>query len=107
MKEKLTWKKFGSIAEDISKLLEEIYPEKYTTNMRLENRKEKIFIDYFRNKKTATSIAPYSLRARENASISMPIKWSELDKIKPDEITIEIALKRLKRKDPWEGFFSN
>ena len=35
----------------------------------------------------------------------MPIKWSELDKVKPDEITIEDAIKRLKRKNPWEDFF--
>ena len=85
--------------------MEETYPDKYTTNIRKENRKGKIFIDYLRNKKGSSSVAPYSLRLKNNASVSMPIKWSELDKIKPDEITIDEALKRLKRKDPWEGFF--
>lgn len=33
----------------------------------------------------------------------MPIAWNELDKVKPDEITIEKAIKRLKRKDPWKN----
>ena len=35
----------------------------------------------------------------------MPIKWNELDKIEPNEIDLKNAIKRLKRKDPWEDFF--
>lgn len=42
---------------------------------------------------------------KKNATVSMPIKWSELYKIAPDSITLKEALKRLKRKDPWENFF--
>ena len=104
-KNKITWKKFEKIAKDIALLMENKYPDKYTTNMSKKERKGKIFIDYLRNKKGATSVAPYSLRIRKKASVSMPIKWSELNKIKPDEITINEAIKRLKRKDPWEDFF--
>ena len=103
--DKISWKNFEKIAHDIAKLMQETYPDKYTINSRKENRKGKIFIDYLRNKKGATSVAPYSLRLRNNASVSMPIKWSELDKIKPDEITIEDAIKRLKKKDPWADFY--
>ena len=106
LKTKVTWQKFEHIALDIATLMEKKYPDKYTTNIRKEKRIGKIFIDYLRNTKGSTSVAPYSLRARNNATVSMPIKWSELDKIKPNEITINDALKRLKRKDPWEGFFS-
>ena len=105
LKTTVTWKKFEKIALDIATLMEKKYPDKYTTNIRKENRKGKIFIDYLRNTKGSTSVAPYSLRARDKASVSMPIRWSELDKIKPNEITINDAIKRLKRKDPWEGFF--
>ena len=104
-KENITAKKFEQISINIAKLLEKMYPEKYTTNMNKEKRKGKIFIDYLRNKKNATSIAPYSLRARKEATVSMPIKWSELYKIKPDDIKMADALKRLRRKDPWTGFF--
>ena len=74
--------------------------------MRKENRKGKIFIDYFRNKKGATSVCPYSLRLKDKATVSLPIKWSELDKIKPDSITIKNIDKYLKRKDPWSNFFA-
>lgn len=105
-KNKVTWQEFKSIAKNIAELMENKWPDKYTSNVRKIRRKGKIYIDWVRNTKGATSIAPYSLRARANAPVSMPIKWSELDKIKPNEITIKEALKRLKRKDPWEGFFT-
>ena len=101
---KITWLKFTNIAQKISLLMVQKYPDRYTTNISKKNRNNKIFIDYLRNKKSATSVAPYSLRARDIARVSMPIAWSELDKIKPNDITIEKALKRLKRKNPWHDF---
>lgn len=100
-----TWKNFRETARNIAKLMEVRWPDKYVSNMRKERRKNKIFIDWVRNTKGSTSIAPYSLRVRDGAPVSMPIKWSELDKIAPNEITLEKALQRLKRKDPWDGFF--
>lgn len=102
---KVTWKKLAKIASDIAKLMEEKWPEKYTSNIRKNSRKGKIFIDWVRNTEGASCIAPYSLRARPGAKVSMPIKWSELDKVSPDGIDIKEAIRRLKRKDPWEDFF--
>lgn len=84
-----TWEKFGEISSQISLLLEEKYPLIFTTNMRKDKREGKIFLDYLRNKKGATCVAPYSLRARKGATISMPIEWSELNKISPNEINIK------------------
>ena len=106
-KNNLTWNKFYKISEDIANILANTYPEFFTTNIRKENRKKKIFIDYLRNQKSATFVAPYSVRLRKNAPVSMPISWRELDKIKPNEITIDKAIKRLKKKDPWENFFTS
>lgn len=106
-KNNLTWNKFYKISEDIANILANTYPEFFTTNIRKENRKKKIFIDYLRNQKSATFVAPYSVRLRKNAPVSMPITWDELDKIKPNEITIDEAIKRLKKKDPWEDFFTS
>lgn len=100
-----SWAKCEKIAKDIADLMVKTYPEKYTTNMRKENRKKKIFIDYFRNKFGATSVAPYSLRLKDKASISCPIYWKELDFISPDGITIKNIKTRLKKKDPWADFF--
>ena len=85
--------------------MERTWPDKYTSNIRKNKRKGKIFIDWIRNTKASTSVAPYSIRLKRKCSVSMPISWKELDKVKPNEITMDMALKRLKRKDPWEGFF--
>ena len=102
-----TWKLAREFAKNVAVLMKTKWPNKYTSNVRKENRKGKIFIDWIRNTKSATSVAPYSLRVRKKARVSMPIKWSELDKVKPDGITMEMAIKRMKRKDPWEGFWGS
>lgn len=105
IKKKMNWEEFRKTAKNIALLMEAKWPNKYTSNIRLKNRKNKIFIDWVRNTRSSTSVAPYSIRLRDKCSVSMPIKWSELDKVEPNEVTIEDALKRIKRKNPWEDFF--
>lgn len=100
-----SWSKCESIAKDISDILVMNFPNKYTTNMRKDKRKRKIFIDYFRNKMGATSVCPYSLRLKSKPTVSCPIFWSELDKIKPDGITLNNINERLKLRNPWYDFF--
>ena len=100
-----SWKETEDIAKRISQIMINNNPNKYTTNMRMNKRKGKIFIDYFRNKKGSTSVCPYSIRLKEPGTVSCPISWSELDKIKPKDITIKTIDKRLKKKDPWNNFF--
>lgn len=99
-----SWKEHRDIAKNIAVLMEKKWPEKYTSNIRKDARKGKIYIDWVRNTRSSTSVAPYSVRMKKGAAISMPIKWTELDKIKPDEIHIEDAIKRLKRKDHGKDF---
>ncbi len=106
IKQNMSWSVFRQTAKNIALLMEARWPDKYTSNMRKETRDGKIFIDWVRNTKSATSVAPYSIRLRKKCRVSMPIKWSELDKVKPDDITMEEAIKRLKRKNPWEDFFN-
>ena len=84
--------------------MESKWPDEYTTNIRKNERQGKIFIDYLRNKKGQTSVAPYSVRARDGATVSAPISWSELDTIAPQDITIKNIDKRLK-KNPWKNYF--
>ena len=99
------WETFSGFARRLAEYMEQKWPERYTSNVRKEKRKGRIFIDWMRNGRGATSIAPYSIRARRDAKVSMPIEWSELDKIAPDGITMVEAEKRLKREDPWADFF--
>ena len=102
---KMNNKKFSNFAKNIALLMEQKYPSKYTSNMNKSKRNNKIYIDWMRNSKGSTSVCPYSLRVRDKCSVSMPIKWSELDKVKPNDIDINEALKRLKRKNPWKDFW--
>lgn len=104
LRSKTTWKNARGIARNIAKLMEATWPDKYTSNMKKSKRKGKIFIDWVRNIKGATSVAPYSIRLRKKVTVSMPIKWNELDKIRPDEITMKKAIERLKLSDPWQDF---
>ena len=100
-----TWDEVRDISKNIAILMETKWPDKYTSNIRKDKRNGKIFIDWVRNTKGATSVAPYSLRIKDKATVSFPIKWSELDKIKPDEINIKKALKKIKERNPWPNFF--
>ncbi len=97
------WKIFHNFSEKIAVLLENKHPEIFTTNIRKVERKNKIFIDFLRNSKSSTCVAPFSLRARENATISMPIRWEDLNKIDPNEITIKNYKDYL--SNAWDEFF--
>lgn len=101
------WDAFNEFARNTAKTMAAMWPDRYTSNVRKNRRINRIFIDWIRNGRGATSIAPYSVRAREGAPVSMPIAWKELDTVTPDGISMEEAVKRLRRKDPWEAFFTS
>lgn len=102
-----TWDTIHDFAKNIANVMEEKWPNRYTSNVRKEKRKGKIFIDWIRNGRGATSVAPYSIRARKGATVSMPISWEELDTTAPYDIDMPKAISRLSYDDPWEGFFEN
>ena len=81
-------------------------PDRYVATATKSKRNNRIFIDYLRNSREATAVAPFSTRARPGAGVSVPIDWSELGRLKSaDQFTMLNVLGRLKRqrKDPWAG----
>lgn len=107
LKPEASWDTVHDFARRVAEVMEQKWPDRYTSNVRKAKRTNKIFIDWIRNGRGATSIAPYSLRARKGAKVSMPIAWDELDKVSPDGIKMQDALLRISEKDPWSDFFQN
>ena len=67
----------------------------------------KILVDYLRNGRGATAVAPYSTRARAGAPVAMPLAWDELEATPASNyFTVDNALQRLDnlKADPWEDF---
>jgi bifunctional non-homologous end joining protein LigD len=66
----------------------------------------KVFVDYLQNSRRRTMVSPYSLRAVQEATVSTPLSWREIEKgIKPTELNISSVVKR--EKDPWKKIFDN
>jgi bifunctional non-homologous end joining protein LigD len=82
------------------------YPDELTVETRVGRRKGRVYLDPFRNGFAQTVVAPYSVRRRPRAPVSMPLEWSELDPgLDPADFNIANALARLERHDPWRDFF--
>jgi bifunctional non-homologous end joining protein LigD len=82
-------------------------PEAYVATMSKAKRKGKIFVDYFRNDYTATSIADFSVRARPGAPVAVPLDWAELEGLRAaNQFAIPDVLERLKRRKPGPARYS-
>ncbi|WP_440224508.1 DNA ligase D [Dokdonella sp. MW10] len=98
------WDAVKRFAQGVAKALSTMHPNEFVAIAGEENRKDKIFIDWLRNGRGATSVASYSLRARESAGVAMPLTWAELSRVKSaDAFDLSSAVARLKRRktDPW------
>jgi bifunctional non-homologous end joining protein LigD len=83
--------------------------EIYTLKISKAEREGKIFLDYLRNQKGATAIAPYSTRARIHAPIATPLAFDELtNDIRDTLFTLKTMAERLRnlKSDPWEDFYN-
>jgi bifunctional non-homologous end joining protein LigD len=102
------WEESKAFTRAVAEDLDRRHPGRFVTTMSKAQRQGRIFIDFFRNGRGATSVAPYSTRARHGAPVSTPLFWDELGPhIGPTSFTVENLPERLARlqNDPWSGFF--
>lgn len=98
------WDAAKDFAESIARAMAEDAPDIYTSTVSKKARNQRIFVDYLRNSREATAVAPYSTRARSGAPVSTPITWDELGPLKAaNRYTVLNIGQRLGRlgKDPW------
>jgi bifunctional non-homologous end joining protein LigD len=102
----MSWPEAKAFWRSVADFLVAAAPDRYIANMSKAARKGKIFVDYLRNDRGATAIAPYSTRARSGAAVSVPITWEELsNKITSAHFSVNNLPARLSKlkKDPWSG----
>lgn len=101
--QKLTWKQAHAACATIAVELARTGRETFTTRMGEQNRKNRIFIDYHRNARSATAVAAYSLRARPHLPASTPIDWRDLESIdSPEDLNYSTLPGLLTTAgDPW------
>lgn len=101
------WDTTKAFAKAISQFLARQMPEHMTATMGPKNRVGKIFVDYLRNARGASTVAAYSVRARPGLPVSVPIARAELQTLRnAQQWDIYTALERAKglKGDPWEGY---
>ncbi|MBA3042748.1 MAG: DNA ligase D [Alphaproteobacteria bacterium] len=107
VKPKTEWPEVKAAMKALADGMAKDSPSDYVSTVTKAKRKGKILIDYLRNGRGATAVAPYSPRARDGAPVSMPLSWEELGpEIGPAHFTIGNAITRLSglAQDPWADF---
>lgn len=103
---RLEWEEAKAFTKAVAEMLQGWGPSRFTTNMSRARRKDKIFVDYLRNGRGATFIAPYSTRRRPGAPVATPVTWDELYAgLDPQAFTVQTVPSRLDglSEDPWAG----
>ena len=103
------WQALKDFCESIADAMASERPERYVATMSKARREGRLFVDWLRNARGATSVTSWSLRARPGAPVAMPLRWDELGKVEgPGAFGIAKALRRAAslRSDPWDGIAS-
>lgn len=108
IKREFNFDEVRKFAASIARILIDHEPDNLTMEMSKSKRGERLFIDTLRNSFSATSVAPYAIRAKDGAPVATPLDWNELDdkSLKPTKYNINNIFKRLEAiEDPWKDYF--
>jgi bifunctional non-homologous end joining protein LigD len=104
-KDKVTWKEAKAFALGVCQWMANENPERYLLNMSKKLRKGKIFLDYLRNDRMATAVAALSPRAREGATVSMPLTWAQVrGDLEPKRYTVRTVPALLAKTKAWQEY---
>ena len=103
--EGLNWEVAKAFARDVCKVMAADAPDRYLINMAKKERTGRIFLDYLRNDRMATAVAPLSPRGRPGAPVSMPVTWTQVKKgLDPKAYTIRTVPPLVKKLKAWEDY---
>jgi bifunctional non-homologous end joining protein LigD len=104
-KDRIDWKVAKAFAQAVCKQMAADSPEHYLLNMSKKQRKGKIFLDYLRNDRMATAVAPLSPRARDGAPVSMPVTWAQVrSDLDPKKFTLRTVPTLISRTKAWADY---
>jgi bifunctional non-homologous end joining protein LigD len=104
-KDRVTWKEAKAFAQGVCQWMANDNPGQYLLNMSKKLRKGKIFLDYLRNDRTATAVAVLSPRARDGATVSMPLSWAQVrGDLDPKRYTVRSVPALLAKSKAWDGY---
>jgi bifunctional non-homologous end joining protein LigD len=101
------WDEVKAFSRAISAHLASTFPKLFAAKMGPRNRIGKIFIDYLRNARGASTVAAYSARARAGMGVSVPVGWDEIPHLESaDQWNIKTVVARVEhlREDPWAAY---
>lgn len=102
---KLTWPEAKGFAHDVCVAMARDHPELYLTKMAKNQRHGRIFLDYLRNDRMATAVAPLSPRARPGATVSMPLTWTQVKAdLDPKRYTLRTVPGFLAKSTAWKDY---
>jgi bifunctional non-homologous end joining protein LigD len=100
--QQLDWEAAKTFARQVCEQMAADSPNAYLINMSKAKRRGKIFLDYLRNDRMSTAVAPLSPRAREGAPVSMPLGWAQVRAaLEPQKFTMRSAERLLKKNNAW------
>jgi bifunctional non-homologous end joining protein LigD len=104
-KTKVTWTEAKDFCREMCERIAADAPDKFVVNMAKAKRKGRIFLDYLRNDRMSTAVAPLSPRAREGATVAMPLNWPQVKTgLDPKKYTVETAWAALKKSKAWSDY---
>ncbi|MFJ6025385.1 DNA ligase D [Brevundimonas sp. NPDC092305] len=102
---RVEWDQCKAFAKGVSERVRAAEPDRFTTTLAKKARGGKIFLDYLRNGRMATAVAPWSPRARPGAGVAFPLSWSQVKSgLDPRAYTLHDVAALLKKPDPWKDF---